>query len=184
VVTGFGAALDPVASDTEFAAIPYGGEPLLNEPALRAAIEHIETLQSDGTLPADNLSIMVCTNGVLVDRRLARFFAAHGVSVAVGCDGPAEAHDAIRRDTDDKATYTPGGGRDPDPGLCWPIRRCRSGGVSWVIAPWRAPRCRGFWREAAARDGIARRCCGHRVAVSPGLSVVVRSVRGYAVESA
>ncbi|MGH3886162.1 MAG: radical SAM protein [Pseudonocardiaceae bacterium] len=96
---------DDDAPDAEYVAILYGGEPLLNEPALRAAIEHIEKLQAAGMLPADNLSLMVCTNGLLVDRKLARFFAAHSVSVAVGCDGPAEAHDAIRRDTHGNTTY-------------------------------------------------------------------------------
>ncbi len=91
--------------DAEFCVILYGGEPLLNEPALRAAIEHVEKLQAARTLPTGNLSLMVCTNGVLLDRDLARFFAAHSVSVAVGCDGPADAHDAIRRDLDGNATY-------------------------------------------------------------------------------
>ncbi|MGH3975893.1 MAG: radical SAM protein, partial [Pseudonocardiaceae bacterium] len=96
---------DDYVPDAEYAAILYGGEPLLNEAALRAAIEYIEKLQATGTLPVDNLSLMVCTNGVLLDRKLARFFADHDVSVAVGCDGPADAHDAIRRDTDGNATY-------------------------------------------------------------------------------
>ncbi len=93
------------AADAEYCAILYGGEPLLNEPALRAAIDHIEALQAAGTLPRHNISLMLCTNGVLVDRQLARFFVDHRVSVAVGCDGPAEAHDAIRRDTNGNATY-------------------------------------------------------------------------------
>jgi uncharacterized protein len=96
---------DDVVSDAEYCAILYGGEPLLNEPALRTAIEHIETLQAVGDLPRDSLSLMVCTNGVLVDRQLARFFREHRVSVAVGCDGPAATHDAIRRDTAGNATY-------------------------------------------------------------------------------
>jgi len=96
---------DDDAPDAEYAAILYGGEPLLNEPALRAAVDRIENRQAAGTLPADRLSIMVCTNGVLIDRKLARFFADHNVSVAVGCDGPAEVHDAIRRDTDGNDTY-------------------------------------------------------------------------------
>ncbi len=92
--------------DAEYCAILYGGEPLLNEPTLRAAIEYIKKLRMTGTLPRDNLNLMVCTNGVLVDRELASFFSDHGVSVAVGCDGPADAHDSIRRDTDGNATYS------------------------------------------------------------------------------
>ncbi len=97
---------DDGETDAEYCAILYGGEPLLNEPTLRAAIEYIGKLQVAGTLPDDNLSLMVCTNGVLLDPELARFFRDHSVSVAVGCDGPAGAHDAIRRDTDGNATYS------------------------------------------------------------------------------
>jgi radical SAM protein with 4Fe4S-binding SPASM domain len=90
----------------EYCAILYGGEPLMNEPALTAAIEYIRQLQDSGDLPRDNLTIMVCTNGVLISRRTAQFFHERHVSVAVGCDGPADDHDAIRRDTHGNATYT------------------------------------------------------------------------------
>jgi uncharacterized protein len=89
----------------EYCAILYGGEPLMNEPALTAAIEYIGQLQDSGGLPRDNLTIMVCTNGVLISQPIAQFFREHHVSVAVGCDGAAEDHDAIRRDTDGNATY-------------------------------------------------------------------------------
>jgi sulfatase maturation enzyme AslB (radical SAM superfamily) len=92
--------------DREYCAILYGGEPLMNEPALAAAIQHIRLLQSAGDLPGDNLTIMVCTNGVLISRQIARFFREQRVSVAVGCDGPAEDHDAIRRDARGNATYS------------------------------------------------------------------------------
>ncbi len=92
-------------SDAEYCVILYGGEPLLNDPALVAAVEHIERLQAGGELPRENLNLMVCTNGVLIDKRMAVFFRKHHISVAVGCDGPAEEHDAIRRDTDGNATY-------------------------------------------------------------------------------
>jgi len=49
---------------------------------------------------------MVCTNGVLISRRIAQFFREQHVSVAVGCDGPADDHAAIRRDTHGNATYS------------------------------------------------------------------------------
>jgi sulfatase maturation enzyme AslB (radical SAM superfamily) len=96
---------DDRAPGGEYCAILYGGEPLMNEPALTAAIYYIRQLQDSGDLPGDNLTIMVCTNGVLIDAQLARFFREHRVSVAVGCDGPADDHDAIRRDVHGKATY-------------------------------------------------------------------------------
>jgi uncharacterized protein len=91
--------------DGEYCAILYGGEPLMNEPALTEAVRYIRQLQEAGDLPADNLSIMVCTNGVLITTAIARFFRDHDVAVAVGCDGPAADHDAIRRDVDGRATY-------------------------------------------------------------------------------
>jgi sulfatase maturation enzyme AslB (radical SAM superfamily) len=90
----------------EYSAILYGGEPLMNEPALTAGIEYIRQLQDTGDLPRNNLTIMVCTNGVLISRRIAQFLRERHVSVAVGCDGPADDHDAIRRDTHGNATYT------------------------------------------------------------------------------
>lgn len=91
--------------DAEYALILYGGEPLLNEPAIHAALEHIQRRQADGALPSERLSIMLSTNGVLIDTRLARMLRDCGVAVAVGCDGPERYHDAIRRDSDGRATY-------------------------------------------------------------------------------
>ncbi|MQB02221.1 MAG: radical SAM protein, partial [Actinobacteria bacterium] len=96
---------DDAAPDAEYCAILYGGEPLLNWDALAAAVEEIEGLQAVGDLPTESLSVMLCTNGVLVDRAVAAYMRDHRISVAVGCDGPAKAHDAIRRDTDGKGTY-------------------------------------------------------------------------------
>lgn len=90
----------------EYTAILYGGEPLMNEPALIAAVEYIGYLQDRGDLPSQNLAIMVCTNGVLISQQIAGFFRHHRVSVAVGCDGPADDHDAIRRDIHGNATYS------------------------------------------------------------------------------
>jgi uncharacterized protein len=96
---------DDRATGSEYCAILYGGEPLMNKPALTAAIGYIRRLQGSGDLPGDNLTIMVCTNGVLIDAQLARFFRQQRVSVAVGCDGPADDHDAIRRDAYGNGTY-------------------------------------------------------------------------------
>lgn len=90
----------------EYTAILYGGEPLMNEPALIAAVEYIGHLQDRGDLPSQNLTTMVCTNGVLISQQIASFFRHHRVSVAVGCDGPADDHDAVRRDIHGNATYS------------------------------------------------------------------------------
>jgi uncharacterized protein len=47
----------------------------------------------------------VCTNGILIDRDLAKYFRKHNVCVSVGCDGPGELHDAVRRDLNDQGTF-------------------------------------------------------------------------------
>jgi radical SAM protein with 4Fe4S-binding SPASM domain len=93
-------------ADLEYCAILYGGEPLLNLPALTAAVRHIEELQARGALPdRSRLSIMVCSNGVLIDERFAEYCREHELSVTVGCDGPSELHDEIRRSTDGQETF-------------------------------------------------------------------------------
>jgi sulfatase maturation enzyme AslB (radical SAM superfamily) len=95
---------DPIGG--EYCAILYGGEPLLNLPTLVAAVNHIETLQRERRLPArERLSLMVCTNGYLVDDSFAEFCRQHRISVTVGCDGPKETHDPIRRTTQDQDTF-------------------------------------------------------------------------------
>lgn len=89
----------------EYAVILYGGEPLLNEPVVHAALDHVQQRQADGVLPSERLSIMLSTNGVLIDRRLAKRLRESRVAVAVGCDGPERYHDAIRKDSEGQATY-------------------------------------------------------------------------------
>jgi sulfatase maturation enzyme AslB (radical SAM superfamily) len=42
------------AADSEYCAILYGGEPLMNEPALTEAIGYIRQLQGTGDLPGVN----------------------------------------------------------------------------------------------------------------------------------
>lgn len=94
------------AADQDYAVILYGGEPLLNREAVTVAVEHVRRLQVDGRLPPHNVNLMLSTNGVLLDPDYARFLAKHRVSVAVGCDGPAEVHNAYRRTSDGQATFS------------------------------------------------------------------------------
>lgn len=65
----------------------YGGEPLLNMPALVAAIETIEKLENSGTLP-HAVRTSVVTNGTLITPEKAHFFKSHDISVSVSIDGP------------------------------------------------------------------------------------------------
>lgn len=65
----------------------YGGEPLLNMPALTAAIETIEKFKNNGVLP-HAIRTAIVTNGTLITPEKARFLKSHNVSVSVSIDGP------------------------------------------------------------------------------------------------
>jgi sulfatase maturation enzyme AslB (radical SAM superfamily) len=93
------------APDKDYAIIFYGGEPLLNREAVTAGVEHVRHLQAVGALPRANVKLMLSTNGVLLNTGYVRFLSQHDVSVAVGCDGPAEFHDAHRRAVNGQTTF-------------------------------------------------------------------------------
>ncbi|MEK7619749.1 MAG: radical SAM protein [Patescibacteria group bacterium] len=79
----------------------YGGEPLLNLPAVKSAMETIETLRSVGDLPAGTQMTLI-TNGVRVTADIARFLKTHDVTAVVSLDGPEELTSPLRlqgRDT-------------------------------------------------------------------------------------
>ncbi len=73
----------------------YGGEPLLNRSVLVQLLDYIATEKVRSTLPA-HLQLMLCTNGSLIDAEIARKLAAHGVTVALGLDGPSSQNDLVR----------------------------------------------------------------------------------------
>jgi uncharacterized protein len=65
----------------------YGGEPLLNPKALKAAVLRVEELKSNGGLP-ENSEIIIITNGLLLTDELANFLSVHDVSMGLSIDGP------------------------------------------------------------------------------------------------
>ena len=73
----------------------YGGEPLLNLPAVKSAMETIETLRSVGDLPAGTQMTLI-TNGVRVTADIARFLKTHDVTAVVSLDGPEELTSPLR----------------------------------------------------------------------------------------
>lgn len=97
--------LDDVPTGEDLAVIFYGGEPLLNVPAIKAGLGYLDYLCQTGRIDQDRLHLMLSTNGTLLTEDLAAMFARHGVAIAIGCDGPADAHDAVRRTTDGAATF-------------------------------------------------------------------------------
>ncbi|MDT8286927.1 MAG: radical SAM protein, partial [Elusimicrobiales bacterium] len=73
-----------------------GGEPLLEFDAVAAAVEHVRKNYKW-------LSVTVSTNGLLLDRKKARFLLDRGVDLTVSLDGP-------RRATDSQRAFVSGGG--------------------------------------------------------------------------
>lgn len=60
----------------------FGGEPLLNWPAIRAVLQHFGTGESHGI----QLVYTIVTNGSLITEEVARLFAEHKVGVCVSFD--------------------------------------------------------------------------------------------------
>ena len=73
----------------------YGGEPLVNHRAVYKAVSYVDDLKARNILPG-NCQIAIVTNGVLLNDRDARFFAAHNVTVGLSIDGPASITDLYR----------------------------------------------------------------------------------------
>jgi uncharacterized protein len=80
----------------------FGGEPLLNMPAVRAATS--EAI-SYGQELGKTVHFSLTTNGTLLDLEVARFLHANRVSVAVSMDGPGDIHDRNRPDENGRGSY-------------------------------------------------------------------------------
>jgi len=72
----------------------FGGEPLLNLPALEAAIHAGEEAALEH---GKKLVVAMTTNGTRFTEEALDFIAAHRIGVSVSIDGPPEIHDANRR---------------------------------------------------------------------------------------
>ena len=75
----------------------YGGEPLLNEPVFRFAVQRLREYKRDGKLP-ESVTLSLITNGSCLSADLAVFIRENGVNVSVSLDGGREATDLHRRD--------------------------------------------------------------------------------------
>lgn len=73
----------------------YGGEPLLNREVFCFCLEEIARRKSSGRLPAGT-SMMLATNGTLLDEYLITLCKKHDVLVALGVDGPKVRNDTLR----------------------------------------------------------------------------------------
>jgi uncharacterized protein len=82
----------------------FGGEPLLNLPAMRVAVEEAEAAAARA---GKRLHLALTTNGTRFTPEVLRFLRDHRVSVSVSIDGPPDVHDGNRR-------YAAGGGTYAD----------------------------------------------------------------------
>lgn len=82
--------------------ILFGGEPLLNMAAVRAAVEEAEVLSAASGKQA---FVSLTTNGTLLTPEIATFLRHHRISVSVSMDGPADLHDANRSGPGGKGSY-------------------------------------------------------------------------------
>ena len=77
----------------------FGGEPLINFTAIKAAIEYANTC-------GHKFQYGITTNGTLVTPVIADYFRAHNVQVSVSLDGGPQSHDLTRRYKNGKGTYS------------------------------------------------------------------------------
>jgi uncharacterized protein len=80
----------------------FGGEPLMNMPAIRAATHEAMTY---GEKLGKKIHFSLTTNGTLLDPEIVGFLHENRVSVAVSLDGPGHVHDRNRPDAQGNGTY-------------------------------------------------------------------------------
>ncbi len=80
----------------------FGGEPLLNMQAIRAATSEAITY---GRKMGKKVRFSLTTNGTLLDPEIVAFLHANRVSVAVSMDGPRSIHDRNRPDESGNGSY-------------------------------------------------------------------------------
>ena len=94
----------PEYFDEEKSIIFYGGEPLINFETLRFTVEKCRELQRM-KLITDNLSLMIVTNGMLLNPENISFLRDNNVSVSVSLDGADERANSSRIDRNGKSVY-------------------------------------------------------------------------------
>lgn len=80
----------------------FGGEPLLNMAAVKAAVEEAK---KGASAVGKKLLVSLTTNGTLLDDETIRFLREHKVVVSVSLDGPPDVHDANRPDPSGRGSY-------------------------------------------------------------------------------
>jgi len=94
--------LDSSGKQEHVTLIFFGGEPLLNMQAIRAATS--EALSYGGKL-GKQVHFSITTNGTLLNPEIVSFLHENRVAVAVSLDGPGHIHDQNRPDEKGNGTY-------------------------------------------------------------------------------
>lgn len=81
----------------------YGGEPLLNKEVTKFIISEIRKKTKTKEIPPT--TIVFISNGVLLDKEMAKFLKENKVLVAISLDGPKEINDKNRIYRNNKGTY-------------------------------------------------------------------------------
>lgn len=152
-----------------------GGEPtLMGLPFFRRSVELAERYRRDDQSVLHTFQ----TNGILLDGVWAAFLGEHDYLVGVSIDGPADVHDAYRRDSNGAGSHTR---------VASAIRRLEDRGVRWnaLTAVHRANENRGAEVYGHLRDELGAEFIQFipiverptRNGVPFGTSVTRRSVR-------
>jgi uncharacterized protein len=92
------------SGDTETVTLViFGGEPLLNMPAVRAAVEEAREYSSE---KGKRVFVSLTSNGTLLTQEIIEFVQRNRIAIAVSMDGPADLHDSNRPDRDGYGSYT------------------------------------------------------------------------------
>lgn len=94
--------LEHSAGREDVTLIFFGGEPLLNMQAVKAATEEALTL---GPGMGKKIHFSLTTNGTLLNPEIVEFLHKNRIAVAVSMDGPAHIHDRNRPDAKGRGSY-------------------------------------------------------------------------------
>ena len=94
--------LDDSGDKESVTLVIFGGEPLLNMPAVTAAVEEA---RSCSARTGKKVFISLTTNGTLLNPEIIDFIHKNRVAVAVSLDGPADLHDRNRPDRRGNGSY-------------------------------------------------------------------------------
>lgn len=82
----------------------YGGEPLLNAEVIYESMRYIRRLEKEAVFK-EPVTITLITNGSLISERTLEVLAEIKPLVSVSIDGPANLHDAARKDVAGQGTF-------------------------------------------------------------------------------